>query len=356
MQITIINKSCYTINIIYINIYFKGECKLRITFTGLREDELNFFKSSLEKEDCKFYSKPLEDINISEILDTEILSIFVFDKVNKEVLDKLENLKLIITRSAGVDHIDIEECRKRGIKVANLPAYSPRSIAEHSLAFILALIKNIKFIETREKNLDFSQESSIMSVDLDELKVGIIGTGKIGSELAKMCISLGMEVLAFDIYENEELKNIGVKYTSLNKLLELSDIVSLHIPYTKDTHNLIDREKINLMKDGAILINTARGKVVDTNAVYEAVKTGKISGLGLDVFEDEDILILKKYKKGFATDKNLKILELLQLPNVLITPHTAYFTKKATSRMKNCTLEIINRFKSGKSLGRFEVV
>ncbi|MGC8852806.1 MAG: NAD(P)-dependent oxidoreductase, partial [Hydrogenobacter sp.] len=279
-----------------------------------------------------------------------------FDKLNRNRLEAFKRLRLIVTRSVGYDHIDINYCRLKGIKVAHMPAYSPRSVAEHAIAMMFALIRRLKKVEKRIRNMDFSQDNELEAQTFADLTVGVIGTGKIGSWTAKILHFLGSRVLAYDVVENIELKALGVNYTDLEKLLKESDIISLHVPYTPQTHHMINAERIKLMKEGAILINTSRGKVVDTDALYEALMQGKLGGAGLDVFEDEELLILKSYERGLASDKNLKIIKLSTLDNVIITPHIAYYTKEAVNNIRKCTVECIEMFLKQGSLGRFEVV
>jgi len=329
---------------------------LKIVFTSVNKNDIDFFKDILSDCEVIFFQNNIDNINIKEICDANILSVFVFDKLDKNKLSQFNDLKLIITRSTGVDHIDVNYCKERGIKVANIPAYSPKSIAEHTLCLLLNLTRKIKIISRRTKNIDFSQDEELIGIDLDQLKIGIIGTGKIGSWMAKICKNLGMEVYAYDIKENLELKAIGIKYIDLDSLIEISDIISLHVPYSPKTHHLINKERISKMKDGAIIINTSRGAVVDTNALYNALKDGKLGGAGIDVFEDEDILILNKYEEGIVSDKVLKILKLNTLPNVIITPHIAYFTKKAVNNIRNGVVECIDMFLKEGKLEKFEVV
>ncbi len=329
---------------------------MNITFTSLRKDEIEFFKEQLKGENLKLYETQIDKIPIEEIKDTEILVVFVFDKLGRDILSRLPSLKLVITRSAGIDHIDLDYCKEKGIYVAHMPAYSPKSIAEHTFAMLLSLTRKIKASQEKEKRLDFSQDETLLGVDLDQLTMGIIGTGRIGTETAKLALAFGMEVLAFDIKENPELKEKGVKYLPFEEVIKQADVISLHVPYTPKTHHLINKDVIDKMKDGVYLINTSRGKVVDTDALYEAVLKGKIKGLGLDVFEDEEILILNKYEEGKGTDKNLKILKLLSMDNVIVTPHIAYFTKKATDNIKHCTVEVIRLFIQNEDLGRFKVL
>ncbi len=329
---------------------------MRVVFTSVKKEDRDFFKEHLKGLNVEFYETQIQNIPLERIKDVDVLSVFVFDKVGREYLSQLKNLKLIITRSAGYDHIDLNFCKEKGIYVAHMPAYSPKSIAEHTFAMILSLTRKLKAAEINGKNLNFSQEENLLGTDLDELTLGIIGTGRIGTETAKIALGFGMDVIAYDIKENEDLKKSGVKYLSFEDVIKNADIISLHVPYTPETHHLINRDTIEKMKDGVYLINTSRGAVIDTDALYEFFFKGKFSGIGLDVFEDEDILILKEYKKGKSSDKNLKILELLSCDNVIVTPHIAYFTKKAIKNIRKCTVEAIKMFIEKGELGRFKVI
>lgn len=329
---------------------------MKIVFTWVKDEDVKYFSENLKGHQLIFYRDYIDKINVEEISDADILSVFVFDKLDKEKLSKFKNLKLIVTRSVGFDHIDIDYCKENNIKVANIPSYSPKSIAEHTLALLLSLTRKLKTSIEKTSKVDFTQTEDLMGTDLEDLTVGIIGTGRIGSWVARMCLSLGMNVCAYDVIENEELKKLGVKYVDFDTLIESSDVISLHVPYSSQTHHLINRETIKKMKDGVILINTSRGAVVDTDALYEALREGKIGGAGLDVFEDEDILIMKKYEDGYSTDKNLKIIKLSTLPNVIITPHIAYYTAKAVKNIRKYTVEAIKMFLETGKLEDFEVV
>lgn len=329
---------------------------MKIVFTSVKPEEKDFFESQLKSFNPLIFPETIDKIDIKQIEDTDILSVFVFDKLDRNLLSKLKNLKMIVTRSAGVDHIDLEYCKENNIQVAHLPAYSPKSIAEHTFALILALTRKLKKINNRTQKINYKQESQILGEDLFEKSIGIIGTGRIGTEVAKMALAFFKDVYAYDIKENPQLKELGVKYIPLEELFKNSDIISLHVPYTPQTHYLINAENINKMKDGVILINTSRGRVVNTDHLYQAIMEGKISAAGLDVFEEEDVLILEKYQEGKGDDKNLKILKLNSLDNVIITPHIAYYTETALNNIRNCTVEAIKNFIEKKDVGRFRVV
>ena len=320
-----------------------------LVFLSLSEEDIKFYRENLKGKDInlRLFKENLEEV-LEDILDAEFLCVFVVDKLTERVLEKFKNLSYIHTRSVGFDHIDLQYCKRKGIKVSHIPSYSPSAIAQHTLSMMLYLIRKLGYIEENVKKIDFSHSKSLLAKNLEDLTVGVIGTGRIGSAFARYCLKLNMKVLAYDLKVNEELKREGVTYTSLEELLKESDVISLHVPYNPSTHHLIDEKSIKLMKDGVILLNTSRGKVVDTDALYKSFKEGKFSGLGLDVFEDEEILILKGYAKGRSSDKVLKILEMSEYPNVLITPHIAYFTESAVKKIREVTLKVVKGFMKGK--------
>ncbi|AAC06898.1 hydroxyacid dehydrogenase [Aquifex aeolicus] len=320
---------------------------MNVLFTSVPQEDVPFYQEALKDLSLKIYTTDVSKVPENELKKAELISVFVYDKLTEELLSKMPRLKLIHTRSVGFDHIDLDYCKKKGILVTHIPAYSPESVAEHTFAMILTLVKRLKRIEDRVKKLNFSQDSEILARELNRLTLGVIGTGRIGSRVAMYGLAFGMKVLCYDVVKREDLKEKGCVYTSLDELLKESDVISLHVPYTKETHHMINEERISLMKDGVYLINTARGKVVDTDALYRAYQRGKFSGLGLDVFEDEEILILKKYTEGKATDKNLKILELACKDNVIITPHIAYYTDKSLERIREETVKVVKAFVKG---------
>ncbi|WP_457624767.1 NAD(P)-dependent oxidoreductase [Persephonella sp.] len=329
---------------------------MKIVFTSVRRDEKSYFLENLKQFHILEFQQTINKIDPEKVKDADILSVFIFDRLDRETLSKFDNLKLIITRSTGVDHIDLEYCRQKGIKVAHIPGYSPESIAEHTFGLILCLTRKLKKIEKRAERLDYSIQPEIMGKDLYTLSLGIIGTGRIGTAVARIASAFRMKIFAYDIRENPEVIDLGGEYLPLEELLKKSDIITLHTPLTDKTYHLIDRKAISLMKDGVILINTSRGGVVDTDAVYEALQSGKIAGLGLDVFEDEKILMLNQYEEGKSSDKVMKILKLNSQDNVVVTPHVAFFTEKATENIKHMTVECIKKFIQGEDISDCLVV
>jgi len=256
--------------------------------------------------------------------------------------------------STGYDHIDLEECRKRKIPVCNVPTYGENTVAEHTFALILALSRKIVECVNRTHLGSFRLEG-LRGFDLMGKTMGIVGGGNIGKHVIRMAKGFEMNVLVFDLYKDEKLaKKMGFKYAELDSLLKSSDIVTLHVPYNKHTHHLINKEKLDLMKSTAYLINTSRGGIIDQKELIKALKKKKIAGAGLDVLEDECEIVeeTQLLKKEFGGHCNLnRIVEnhaILKLPNVIVTPHNAFNTNEALMRILQTTIDNLKGFKSGK--------
>ena len=304
-------------------------------------------------EVVKLEKRPLEETDLEEIKDVEVLSVFIYSKVNREVIDALPNLKLITTRSTGFDHIDVDYASERGIAVCNVPDYGMETVAEYTLMLILSLLRKLRPTLERTCRGIFSREG-LRGHDLEGKTVGVVGTGRIGSRLIKLLSGFELNVLAYDVKPKEELiEKFGVRYVPLEELLKNSDVVTLHVPYLPSTHHLINRENIKLMKRGSYLINTSRGAVVETEAVVWALKEGILEGVALDTFEGEEVwaeeeLIIFRGEKDISPEILKKALEsfaLTQFENVILTPHNAYNTHEAIMRILMKTLKNIISFK-----------
>ncbi|TAL57791.1 MAG: hydroxyacid dehydrogenase [Nanoarchaeota archaeon] len=279
------------------------------------------------------------------------ISVFVNSRVSKEILQKLPRLKLIATRSTGFDHIDMDYCKKRNIKVCNVPSYGKHTVAEHAFALLLTLSRKMEQAvkSTRAGKFD---PSGLTGFDLCGKTIGVIGTGSIGVHSIQIACGFGMNVIAYDAYPNKSLAK-NFKYVSLPKLLSQSDIVTIHLPLLKNTFHLLNKKNLSRMKKGAILINTSRGALVDTDALVDSLKKGNLAGAGLDVLEEE--LIMKDestilYTKFTPRQLRTAVEEhaLLQMENVIITPHNAFNTKEALARIMSQTIENIKSFQKGK--------
>lgn len=279
----------------------------------------------------------------------EAVCIFVNDRCDAETLDALHEygVKLLALRSAGFNHVDIAHAAELGMKVVRVPAYSPYAVAEHTLAMILTLNRKTHLAYDRVRDGNFSLER-LMGFDLHGRTVGVVGTGIIGRVFANMMLGMGCKVVAYDPKPNEELQKSSVRYVGLSELFEQADVISLHCPLTKETHHLINPEAIQQMKDGAMLINTSRGGLVDTKAVITALKNRKLGYFGLDVYEQEENLFFEDLSGAIIQDD--MITRLMTFPNVLITSHQAFFTEEAMTKIAETTLQNIRDFEEGEEL------
>jgi D-lactate dehydrogenase len=250
---------------------------------------------------------------------------------------------LIALRSAGFNHVDLEAADALGLVVARVPAYSPHAVAEHALALVLALNRKIFRAYNRVREGNFSLEG-LLGFDLHGKTVGVIGTGKIGLIFARTMRGLGCRVLAFDPYPSAEAEGV-VEYVSRAALYAESDVISLHCPLTPETHHLIDDDAIEAMKPGVMLVNTSRGQLVDTRAVIEGLKRGRIGHLALDVYEEEEDLFFQDLSDRVIRDDVFS--RLLTFPNVLITGHQGFFTEEAVTNIAETTLANVTAFETG---------
>ncbi|MDX2266850.1 MAG: 2-hydroxyacid dehydrogenase [Bryobacter sp.] len=264
--------------------------------------------------------------------------VFVNDTVNAAVIAQLAALgvKLIAARSAGFNHIDLEAAKRQGLPVVRVPAYSPYAVAEHTVALIQTLNRHTHRAFNRVREGNFALDG-LLGFDLFGKTVGVVGTGKIGAVFAKIMLGFECDVLAYDPMRNQDLEARGVQYADLPVLLKKSDIVSLHCPLMPATHHLINAQTLAQMKPGAMLINTSRGGLVDTRAVIDALKTGHLGQLGLDVYEEEADLFFEDLSGQVIRDD--VFARLLTFPNVLITGHQAFFTREALRAIAMTTLD-----------------
>lgn len=286
------------------------------------------------------------DLSDSE---AEVLSVFVNSHVGAAEMGRFPKLKFIATRSTGFDHIDIEEAHKRNIIVTTVPAYGVATVAEFAFALLLSLSRKIREAGSRVAQGSFSQEG-LTGFDLFGKTIGIVGCGKIGLHAVKIANGFGMQVLVYDVFQNQELaqKN-NFTYATLEELLSRADIIDVHLPYMKETHHLLNAEKLSKVKKGAYLINTARGGVIDTLALAEAVTNGTLGGVGLDVLEAEDFMHGEAATQ--PSEEEVRIVEanryLISHPRSLVTSHIAFDSQEALLRILDTTAENIAAFQSG---------
>ena len=270
---------------------------------------------------------------------------FVSSDVGTKTLDILhaKGVRLVLMRCAGFNNVDMETARKHGIRVMRVPGYSPEAVAEHAMALALAANRRLYKAYNKVRENDFSL-SGLMGFNFYQKTAGIIGTGKIGAAMCRICHGFGMRVIAYDVYENPSLKDF-VEYVSLDRLLEESDVISLHCPLMDSTYHMINIDTIRQMKDGVILVNTSRGALVKTDDLIEGIRLHKFAGVGLDVYEEETNNVFE--------DRSDEILEhsttarLLSFPNVMITSHQGFFTREALSAIAETTLQNAMDFEAG---------
>jgi D-lactate dehydrogenase len=274
--------------------------------------------------------------------------IFVNDKADRPALEVLSSLgvKHIALRCAGFNGVDIPAATQLGLSVTRVPAYSPYAVAEHAVALLLALNRKITRANNRVHNLNFSL-NALVGFDLHGKTAGIIGTGKIGRVVAEILRGFGMKVLAYDPFPAPDwAAKAGVEYTDPKKLARESAVISLHVPLTPETHHIVSRETLELTRPGVILINVSRGGLIDTKALIEALKSGKIGGVGLDVYEEEGGIFFEDLSCKILQDDDLA--RLLTFRNVLITAHQAFLTQEALAEIAQVTVANLTAFAQGK--------
>jgi D-lactate dehydrogenase len=269
---------------------------------------------------------------------------FVSDRLDKPCLEilKANGVRHVALRCAGFNNVDTAAAKALGITVSRVPAYSPHAVAEHALALLLCLDRKIHLAHNRVRELNFSL-NGLVGFDLYEKTAGIVGTGKIGKITAEILKGFGMNLLVYDAFPDEAwAKKINARYVTLPELLSKSDVVSLHTPLLPETHHLINWTSISQLKQGAYIINTSRGKLIDTTALIEGLKSGKIGGVGLDVYEEEEGVFYEDLSGQLLKDDELS--RLLTFPNVLITSHQAFLTREALTEIAKVTTENFLRF------------
>lgn len=329
---------------------------MRAIFFETEKHEQDYLSKKLNDIELCFSKEPLNKGNVGLAKDCQIVSPFIYSKLDKEVLNKLPDLKMIATRSTGFDHIDIELAKTKNIAVCNVPFYGENTVAEHTFALILALSRKIQESAVRAKTGDFSLDG-LKGFDLKGKTLGIIGLGHIGEHVARIAKGFEMKVLAYDVKHDKKLaKKLGFEYSDLDSLLLNADIISLHAPLNDATKHIINSENINKIKKGAYLINTSRGGLVETQALLKALTEGILAGAGLDVFEEECFikeeaqLLSKEFPKTCDLKTILQNHILLQQKNVIATPHNAFNSKEALERILDTTIENIKAFIKSKAI------
>ena len=325
---------------------------MRIAFFEANDWELPYLKEKLPDHETRFYPGKIHESDLSASAEVEALSVFIYSKVSADVLARLPNLRLIATRSTGYDHIDLAACKERGIAVANVPSYGENTVAEHTFALILALSRHVHKSYLRATQGNLSREG-LTGFDLKGKTLGVIGAGRIGLHVVKIARGFGMDVLVTDVHQDTFLAELlGFRYVPVEDLLAQADIISLHMPYSNKTHHFLDRERLAMVRKGALLINTARGGLVDTDALLEALNNGTLAGAGLDVIEGEEYIseeqeMLRSNQPAAILRQIVRDQILLRHENVVFTPHNAFNSREALRRILDTTVENILGFLKG---------
>jgi D-lactate dehydrogenase len=322
---------------------------MKIAFFSTQSYDREFFNRYVTTHQIVYFDAPLNEQTANLAAGCNAVCVFVNDKLPAEVITQLQQtgIQLIALRCAGFNNVNLGAAKAAGIKVVRVPAYSPHAVAEHAVALIQTLNRKTHKAYNRVREGNFSLER-LTGFDLYQKTVGVIGTGKIGEVFCQIMQGFGCKILAFDLFENKELAALGVQYLPLMEVLQQSDILSLHCPLNEQTKHIINPQTIAMMKEGAMLINTSRGALVDTKAVIEGLKNGRIGYLGLDVYEQEEKLFFKDLSENIIQDDT--IMRLLSFPNVLITAHQGFFTDEALTQIAQITLGNIDAFASGHPL------
>ena len=315
-------------------------------------DSKTYDKESFTKELVNYHDVEVKFLRTELTVNTAELAhgydavcAFVSADICGETIDILHEcgVKFILLRCAGFNNVDMDTAKKYGIKVYRVPGYSPEAVAEHAMALALAVNRHLHKAYVKVRENDFSL-NGLMGMNFHGKTAGIIGTGKIGAAMARICHGFGMKIIAYDVFENPAIKEFTT-YVTLDELLAQSDLISLHCPLMDSTYHLINRETIAKMKDGVILVNTSRGALVKTDDLIEGIRAHKFFGVGLDVYEEETPNVFE--------DRSDEILEhsvtarLLSFPNVMITSHQGFFTSEALAAIAQTTLQNIRFYENG---------
>jgi D-lactate dehydrogenase len=298
----------------------------------------------------QFHDFRLSCQTAGSVAGAQSVCVFVNDRLDAPCLEQLHRagVRLVALRCAGFNNVDIPAAQSLGLAVVRVPAYSPYAVAEHTVALLLALNRKIHRAYNRVREHNFSL-NGLVGFDLRGKTVGLVGTGKIGKIAARIFNGFGTDLLAFDPFPSPDwAAGLGVRYTAFDTLLAQSDIVSLHLPLTPQSRYLLNAGTMARMKPGAYLVNTSRGKLVDTTALLEALKSGQLGGVALDVYEEEEGIFFEDHSGEVLQDDELS--RLLTFPNVLITAHQAFLTQEALSEIARVTTENLLRFAEGRPL------
>lgn len=329
--------------------------KPQVVFYGIWPETKEYVRAKMHGFSCKINEETVTEDNLNK--DSEILAVFVESPLTAKMINSLPYLKMIATMSTGFDHIDLTAAKKRKIPVCNVPTYGENTVAEHAMALMLGLSRKLfpSVKRVKEGIYDFH---GLRGVDLKGKTLGVVGTGHIGAHVIKMAMGFEMKIIAFDTFPNKDLeKKLGFKYVTLNKLLAESDFVTLHTPLLPTTYHLINKKNIKQVKKGSYIINTARGGLIDPEALVWALQSKQIAGAGLDVLEDEGFVQSEEAMvKAACKDNECQIKTnlmnniIIDHPNTIVTPHNAFNSAEALQRIIDVTVENIKSFANGQTI------
>jgi D-lactate dehydrogenase len=303
----------------------------------------------VEQHNLKYFDVPLSFDTVGFAAGFGAVCVFVNDKADAEVLGALHRggTGLVALRCTGFNNVDLEAAAQLGLKVVRVVTYSPNSVAEHAAALLLAINRKVHRAYNRTRDSNFSLDG-LIGFDLFGKTVAVVGTGKIGCVFAKIMMGFGCDVIGYDPFPSEEFQMLGARYATPGEIGELADIISLHCPLTRTTHHIINSETLKRAKPGALLINTSRGALIDTEAVIEALKSGRLGGLAIDVYEQEASLFFRDLSNEIIADDVIQ--RLISFPNVIVTGHQAYLTREALTTICETTLKSITSFENNEAL------
>ncbi len=330
---------------------------MKIGFFETEEWEKEYLEKALSDHQLVFNSEPLTVDTANDVIDCDVLSTFIYSPLKGDLLARFSNLKLIVTRSTGYDHIDLEYCKNKNVAVCNVPTYGINTIAEHTFALMLALTRRLIPSVDRTRRGNFALDG-LRGVELAGKTLGIVGFGHIGKRVMELAKAFRMNVVVYTRHPEASSPDEHVQFVDLPTLLGTSDIVSLHVPLIAETKHMLNKKNIPLMKKGSILINTARGAIVETEAILWALEQGVLSGVGLDVLEEECVL---KEERALLTHEFLATCDLktqllnhvlITKENVIITPHNAFNSQEALQEILLTTVKNIEAWQEERSQNR----
>ena len=323
---------------------------MKIAFFSTQPYDKEYFERYNKQHVIVFFEAQLNEKTVNLAKGCDAVCVFVNDQLYESEVNSLAatGIKIIALRCAGFNNVDLVAAKENKIVVVHVPAYSPHAVAEHALALIMTLNRKTHKAYNRVREGNFALHR-LTGFDLYGKTAGVIGTGKIGQCFAHIMLGLGCKVLAFDLIANKDMEAAGVEYLPLIEVLKQSNIISLHCPLTEQTKHIINKDTLGFMKNGAMLINTSRGALIDTKAAIDALKKGTLGYLGIDVYEQEEKLFFHDLSENIIEDDT--IMRLLSFPNVLITAHQGFLTDEALTQIALITLQNLADFEQGKKMG-----